>query len=60
MGSTAPLDWSLDASARNLLVAQIVPLAVSVLLYFFVRYEFIQLFCWKSFRLTFSFPVASF
>lgn len=37
LGPTASLDWSLGTTARKLLVAQIVPLAVSALLYLFVR-----------------------
>ncbi|KAF5358245.1 hypothetical protein D9756_001399 [Leucocoprinus leucothites] len=35
MRPTAPLDWSLRSTARKLLVSQLVPFAVSVLLYLF-------------------------
>ncbi|KAF9454669.1 DUF395-domain-containing protein [Macrolepiota fuliginosa MF-IS2] len=35
LGATAPLDWSLGSTARELLFAQIVPFAVSALLYLF-------------------------
>lgn len=47
LGPTASLDWSLGSTARKLLVAQIVPLAVSVLIYLFVSNEFIYIFEWN-------------
>jgi hypothetical protein len=37
--TTVPLDWSFGATACNLLAAQIVPFAVSILLYFVVSDE---------------------